>query len=128
MLKNAFATGALVASALVLPVTFSALPANATAASQGEGSGATTTKAADCWWSNGCKYCRSHGETRRVTCEHRRGREPRAREPRVREPRERYEHGRYPERYYEHPGRYEHRGSEQWRHERGWSHEQRSHR
>ncbi|WP_433422775.1 hypothetical protein ACQP1V_13885 [Microtetraspora malaysiensis] len=145
MLKNALATGALVASALVLPVTFSALPANATTASQGEGSGSTSTttkKAADCWWSNGCKYCRSHGKTRRVTCEHRRGHERGRYEHRERyyehgrhpgryEQRERYEHGRHPGRYeqrerYEHgrhPGRYEqreryeHRGGEHWSHE-----------
>ncbi|MFF4778260.1 hypothetical protein ACFY05_36095 [Microtetraspora fusca] len=123
MLKNAFATGALVASALVLPVTFSALPANATAASHGEGSGATTTKAADCWWSNGCKYCKENGRTRRVTCEHR-GREHRERYEHRRH-RERYEHRRYPE----HRERYEHRRypehREHWGHEHGWSHEER---
>ncbi|WP_157529929.1 hypothetical protein [Microtetraspora niveoalba] len=78
MLKNAIATGALVASALVIPVTFSALPANAAAASQGVGSESTTTNAADCWWREGCKYCKQHGETRRVTCERsRRGHESR---------------------------------------------------
>ncbi|WP_433354794.1 hypothetical protein ACQP25_14055 [Microtetraspora malaysiensis] len=140
MLKNALATGALVASALVLPVTFSALPANATAASQGEGSGSTSTttnKAADCWWSNGCKYCRRHGETRRVTCEHRRGHERGRYEhrERYREHRERYEHGRHPERYREPRERYEHgRHPERYRepreryHGEHWTHEERGRR